>query len=113
RGAPRWLMWRAGSPLSWAMGRDLPGVEKAQLFERLGEGHGAATTVVTPNRRLAQSLAREFAARQASRGLAAWETADILPFESWLRRLWDEAIQGEGDGALPLLLSPAQELAAW
>jgi len=95
------------------MGRDLPGVEKSQLFERLGEGHGAATTVVTPNRRLAQSLAREFAARQASRGLAAWETADILPFESWLRRLWDEAIQGEGDGALPLLLSPAQELAAW
>lgn len=95
------------------MRRDLPGMGKPHLLERLSEGHGAAITVVTPNRRLAQSLARDFATHQASRGLAAWETADILPLESWVRRLWEEAMQGEGDGPLPLLLSPAQELTAW
>lgn len=94
------------------MHRDRPGLEKSQLLERLGAGHGSGVTVVTPNRRLAQALARDFAAHQAARGLTAWETADILPFESWIRRFWEEAMHREG-ASLPLLLSSAQELAAW
>lgn len=93
------------------MRRDLPRMEKTELFERLAGGHAAAITVLTPNIRLAQSLAREFAARQAAAGLTAWETADILPFESWLRRLWQELLHAEA--SLPLLLAPAQESAAW
>ena len=93
------------------MHRDLPRLGKAELFERLGQGHAARITVVTPNTRLAQALAREFAARQAASGLAAWETADILPLEGWIRRLWQEAAHAEAH--LPLLLSPAQEHAAW
>jgi probable DNA repair protein len=56
-------------------------------------------------------MAREFASGQSRAGLTAWETADILPLESWLRRLWADALHGEA--GLPLLLSPAQELAAW
>ena len=87
------------------------GMEKSELFERLRAGHAASVTVVTPNARLAQSLARDFASEQARAELAAWETADILPLESWLRRLWQEAVHSEA--ALPLLLSPAQEHAAW
>ena len=86
-------------------------MEKGQLFERLRAGHAAGITVVTPNVRLAQSLARDFASGQAAAGLAAWETADILPLESWLRRLWQEGVHSEA--SLPLLLSPAQEHAAW
>ena len=86
-------------------------MEKGQLFERLRAGHAAGITVVTPNTRLAQSLARDFASSQAASGLEAWETADILPLESWLRRLWQEAVHSEA--SLPLLLSPAQEQAAW
>ena len=86
-------------------------MEKGQLFERLRTGHAAGITVVTPNVRLAQSLTRDFASSQAAAGLRSWETADILPLESWLRRLWQEGVHSEA--SLPLLLSPAQEHAAW
>jgi probable DNA repair protein len=95
------------------MHRDLPGLEKSELLERLNRGHSEGLTVVTPNRRLAQSLARDFAARQVREGRKAWETADILPFEAWLRRLWEDALHAEAAAAMPLLLSPVQEEAAW
>ena len=42
-------------------------ISKADLFARLAEGHAAAVTVVTPNRRLSQALMAEF--RKASNDL--------------------------------------------
>ena len=33
---------------------------KAELFSRLEQGHAAAVTVVTPNKRLSQALMAEF-----------------------------------------------------
>ncbi|HEV8108829.1 MAG TPA: hypothetical protein VGP97_15015, partial [Burkholderiales bacterium] len=86
-------------------------ISKPDLFARLAEGHAARITVVTPNRRLSQSLMADFDAHQAARGLAAWEAPDILPLDAFVVRLWEEALYSERE--LPLLLTPAQEQAIW
>ena len=86
-------------------------LSKPELFARLAEGHAARITVVTPNRRLSQSLMAEFDTHQVSKGLPAWEAPDILPFEAFVVRLWEDALYGGLE--LPLLLTPAQEQAIW
>jgi probable DNA repair protein len=86
-------------------------ISKPDLFARLAEGHAARITVVTPNRRLSQSLTADFDAHQAARGLAAWEAPDILPLDAFVVRLWEDALYSERE--LPLLLTPAQEQAIW
>ncbi len=92
-------------------------LSKPELFTRLAagtpEGNPAAVTVVTPNRRLAQALAREFDQAQAAKGLEAWEAADILPVGAFIERLYEDALYSEGGAALPPLLAPAQERALW
>ena len=95
------------------MHRDLPALAKTELFERLAEGHAARIAVLTPNRRLAQALQREFDISQASRGLAAWETADILPFGAFVERCWEDALYSAGGAEVPVLLAPAGEQALW
>jgi probable DNA repair protein len=86
-------------------------ISKAELFARLAEGHAARITVVTPNRRLAQALMADFDAWQGGKGLAAWEAPDILPFDAFVQRLWEEGLYSEHE--LPLLLTPSQEQAIW
>jgi len=88
-------------------------LSKQDLFARLAEGLAAKLAVVTPNRRLAQELAREFDAAQADKGLPAWESADILPFPAFVERLYEDALYSDLAPALPLLLSEAQELELW
>lgn len=66
----------------------------------------AGATLVTANRRLARGLRRQYDLRQSARGLAAWRTADILPWNAWLMRLWD-TLDGEN------VLSPLQEQTLW
>ncbi|MEP7068311.1 MAG: PD-(D/E)XK nuclease family protein [Usitatibacter sp.] len=83
------------------------------MFERLALGHEARITVVTPNARLAQALGSEFAAFQRSRGLQAWETADVLPFGGLVARLWEDALYSELAAAVPVPLSAPQEQALW
>jgi probable DNA repair protein len=95
------------------MQRDLPRWEKTELFERLARGHEARITVVTPNARLAQALGSEFAQFQRARGLAAWETADILPFGGLVSRLWEDALYSDLAAGIPALLSEAQEQVLW
>ncbi len=95
------------------MRRDLPRLEKSQVLERLAQGHEARITVVTPNRRLAQSLGSEFAALQRSRGREAWETADILPFGALVARLWEDALYSDLAAGMALPLTAAQEQALW
>jgi probable DNA repair protein len=79
----------------------------SELFARLGEG----VTVVTPNRRLAQALEREFDDYQIAKGLKVWDAPDILPFGAFLARLYDEAFYA--GGALKPLLGPAQAEQLW
>jgi probable DNA repair protein len=92
---------------------EFPTIDRAALIARLAEGRAAGVTVVTPNRRLAQALAREFDERQAAQGLAAWETADILPVGAFVERCYEEARYSEDAAALPQLLAPAQARAIW
>jgi probable DNA repair protein len=86
-------------------------LSKGDLLARLAEGHAARITVVTPNRRLSQSLMADFDAYQGGKGLAAWEAPDILPFDAFVVRLWEEALYS--DLELPFLLTSAQEQALW
>lgn len=83
------------------------------LFARLAAGQAAGATVLTPNRRLAQALLRDFARAQAAAGLRSWETPDVLPWGAFVERLWDDLRTSPHGAGLPLLLSPAQEQEAW
>src|SRR4051812_22466073 len=88
-------------------------VQKRELLANLAKGHSEGITVVTPNRRLAQALAREFDERQLESGLSVWETADILPFGAFVERLYEGSLYSHMAGHLPLLLSGAQEQELW
>jgi probable DNA repair protein len=94
-------------------GTGLPIIEKSALFGRLERGHAAGLTVLTPNRRLAAALAREFDSHQSARGLASWESADVLPFAAFVERLYEDALYSELADRLPVLLSAAQERVLW
>jgi probable DNA repair protein len=86
---------------------------KAQLFARLAEGLVGCVTVVTPNRRVAMALVREFDAAQAAHGRSAWESADILHYAAFVERCYEDALYSDAAPGLPVLLTPAQELALW
>lgn len=88
-------------------------LSKAQLFAHLAEGLAGGVTVLTPNQRLAQALAREFDAAQAALGRNAWESADILPYAAFVGRCYEDALYSEIGSGLPILLTPAQEHALW
>jgi len=92
---------------------DYAAVSKAQLFARLAQGLAGGVTVITPNRRLAQALAREFDAEQAAQGRSAWESADILPYSAFVERCYEDALYSELAPGMPVLLTQAQELALW
>jgi probable DNA repair protein len=82
-------------------------LSKADLFARLAAGF----TAVTPNRRLAQALQREFDDHQDAQGRRVWEAPDILPFGAFVSRLHEEAFYA-GRAVKPLL-APAQEEQLW
>ncbi len=67
-------------------------------------------TIVTPNRRLARAIKREFDVAQHAAGLKLWPTADVLPWQAWLERMFAELVRDEADARL---LSYPQELALW
>ncbi|MHB8668680.1 MAG: PD-(D/E)XK nuclease family protein [Burkholderiales bacterium] len=94
-------------------GADFATLSKAQLFAHLAEGLAGGVTVLTPNQRLAQALAREFDAAQAAQRRSAWESADILPYAAFVARCYEDALYSEIGSALPVLLTPAQQHAVW
>ncbi|MBE0615796.1 MAG: PD-(D/E)XK nuclease family protein [Burkholderiales bacterium] len=94
-------------------GTEFAVISKAQLYARLAQGLAGELTVITPNLRLAQSLAREFDAEQAAQGRSAWESADILPYAAFVQRCFEDALYSGSASALPVPLTPAQELALW
>ena len=95
------------------VGAEFPVVQKRELFAQLAMEHPERIAVVTPNRRLAQTLAREFDERQTASGLPVWETADILPFGAFVERVYEEALYSDIAAQLPLLLTGAQEQELW
>ncbi len=90
-----------------------PSIGKNDLFMQLAQGQAARVTVLTPNRRLAQALAREFDDAQAASGHAVWETADILPFGAFVARLYEDALYSELAARLPFALTDAQADELW
>jgi hypothetical protein len=73
----------------------------------------AGCAIVTPNRRLAAHLKREYDKRQVESGRSVWPTADILPFAAFIERAYRDALYSGDAAALPILLAPPQELALW
>lgn len=68
-------------------------------------------TLVTPTSRLSRYLQHQYAAMQIRAGKQVWETPDILPWNGWLRRTWqDISIRQEITG---ILLSPEQQQYVW
>lgn len=95
------------------IGAEFPTVTRQELFARFAAGHAANVTAVTPNRRLAQELAREFDFAQGATGREVWEAADILPVGAFIERLYDDARYSDVSAALPRLLTDAQEQELW
>ncbi|MCK9202460.1 MAG: PD-(D/E)XK nuclease family protein [Gallionella sp.] len=94
-------------------GADIATLSKAQLFAHLAAGLAGGVTVLTPNQRLAQALAREFDAAQAAQGRSAWESADILPYAAFVARCYEDALYSDIGSGLPILLTPVQAHALW
>jgi probable DNA repair protein len=86
---------------------------KPELLERLAEGHAARVTVITPNRRLAQSLADDYARRQTAAGRAVWESPDILPYAALVERLYQDALYAQSATDALLLLGAEEEQCLW
>ncbi|MCB1800651.1 MAG: PD-(D/E)XK nuclease family protein [Gammaproteobacteria bacterium] len=69
------------------------------------------TTWLTVNKRLAAECRRDYDARHRAQELAVWPSADILPWEAWLVRLYQQLLD---DGYTRLdLLNPQQERLVW
>src|SRR3954470_12457511 len=88
-------------------------IQKAELLERLALGHAAGITVVTPNTRLSQALVRDFDEVQINKHLTSWEAADILPFDAFVQRLYEDALYSDLPTELPMLLTGPQEEHLW
>jgi ATP-dependent helicase/nuclease subunit B len=88
-------------------------LEPSALFARLAEGRAAATTVLTPNARLARALEAEVDRRQLAAGRLSWEAPDILTFGDFVRRCHEDALYGDAGAGLPALLSTAESQILW
>ncbi|MCC8997274.1 MAG: PD-(D/E)XK nuclease family protein [Nitrosomonas sp.] len=82
-------------------------LEETINFLRMG------ATVVTPNRRLALTLIRKFDQDCVSSINTAWYTADVLPFLSFLERIYSDALYSPQAHVVPQLLSAWQERLLW
>ncbi len=86
-----------------------------ELFQELAAG----AVLLTATRRLSRHTHQAFDAFQFSKGLEAWESAEILPLSAWLARAWGEgvesgaAVPGLTGVSPPQLLSSSQESALW
>jgi ATP-dependent helicase/nuclease subunit B len=68
-------------------------------------------TLITANRRLARSFARDFHAWHARQGRSVWRPPDILPLDAFLLRSWN---RWRGGSDIPLALrNPLQEQVVW
>ncbi|MBX3650093.1 MAG: PD-(D/E)XK nuclease family protein [Burkholderiales bacterium] len=91
---------------------EFPNISHEEVFTRLTCEPAGQVCVITPNRRLAQSLLQECGARQLERGLALWDTPDIISFAGFIERAADAACHA-GSAVPPLLLAPEQSRVLW
>lgn len=91
---------------------NFPRLSREKLFERLNAA-ASGTIVVTPNRRLSQALIDDFNRYQSERQCAVWQSADVLPFVTFVERLYQDTLYACPEVDLPLLLSTAQSQLLW
>ena len=69
--------------------------------------------IVTASRRLARHLRLQAAARARASGADAWPASRYLPWDAWLRELWDSAAYEGSPATARTLLSERQSAALW
>jgi ATP-dependent helicase/nuclease subunit B len=74
-------------------------------------GTQAGGTVVTSTARAARALRRQYGEAQRRQGKEAWQAPDILDWDSWMNRLWQQQLRSGSESRL--LLSPLQEQEVW
>lgn len=80
------------------------------MQQDLAQHISAGSVVVTPNRRLAAELRRQYDFVQLRSGRPVWPTADCLPLAAFLERLYTDLTRFSADRAL---LRPEQEAVLW
>ena len=84
---------------------------KMQLPPVIAAAIHAGDTVIASSARAARSLRRLHGEQQRQQGLQAWQSADILDWDSWLHRLWQKQLRSGTETRL--LLTTLQELELW
>ncbi|QHS50936.1 PD-(D/E)XK nuclease family protein [Edaphobacter sp. 12200R-103] len=82
-----------------------------ELPSSIADALDRGLAVITANQRTARTLRNAFDRRNRETGLDSWQTAAILPWETWVTRLWNQLlVRGK---VSELLLNSAQEHALW
>ena len=68
--------------------------------------------IVTVNRRLARYFSEQYALYKTQQGHRVWQTPDIIPYQAWLARCYQVALD-QGLLAPAFLLNEYQELSLW
>ncbi|MGA0114862.1 MAG: PD-(D/E)XK nuclease family protein [Burkholderiales bacterium] len=89
-----------------------PQISHDEVFARLMAGAAEQPCLLTPNRRLALSLQREYGERRIAGGAALWDTPDILPLSGFIQRAADDARYVAGVD-LPQVLAAEQSRTLW
>src|ERR1700678_3081311 len=82
-----------------------------RLPETIAAAIQAGETVIASSARAARALRRLHAEAQRRQGLAAWQSPDILDWDSWLNRLWQKRLRSGSETRL--LLTNLQEQQIW
>ncbi len=80
---------------------------------KLLDGDAEQTSVVTPNRRLASALKREYDMAQKQLGKRVWATLDILPLPTFLERVYRALSLTDGGAGLPQLIDASHSQLLW
>tara|TARA_Y100001936_G_scaffold243230_1_gene281759 strand:- start:8582 stop:11311 length:2730 start_codon:yes stop_codon:yes gene_type:complete len=89
-----------------------PQISLDELFNQFSNGI-KSRVVVTPNRRLAIVLRREFNNHKIIKGHTSWNAPDILPINALIERSYEDMLYSEQADTLPILLSNTQEQVLW
>ncbi len=68
-------------------------------------------SLLTPTMRMSRVLNNQYANFRMNSGALAWESADILPWQTWLNRFWEN--RSIGSSNIPVYLNTAQQLSVW
>jgi probable DNA repair protein len=84
-----------------------------QQSSRTKEEGMERSLILTPNRRLSANALKQYNQSQLDAGQPCWPALDILPFQSWLERLWFDYCAKNIKKKCPQLLTPQQQTMLW